>query len=261
MCVLLIGILVSAFGIFTTSSPLTLFPASAAAESTATPSNQSALVQPVDFVYLGAFRLPGGDDPPLTFAYGGNAMTFNPDGDPSNSDACPGSLFIVGHERLAYGGLPNGSQVAEISIPSPTKSAELANLPKAQFIQGFSDVSAGYFTELEEIPKVGMQYLNHPTTGPKIHLSWGQHLQPEGIASHAWFNPTLKKPDLKGVWFIGTQNLYSVNGYMFDIPTDWADAHVGGRINTNSVISTQRQLIKCSVPVFITSTGPAPLDP
>ncbi|MCJ7533640.1 MAG: hypothetical protein MUO64_21770, partial [Anaerolineales bacterium] len=65
-------------------------------------------VQPEDFQYLGAFRLPGGDTPPQTFAYGGNAMTFNPDGDPSNSDAYPGSLFIMGHDRQAWGGLPNG---------------------------------------------------------------------------------------------------------------------------------------------------------
>ena len=43
-----------------------------------------------DIEYLGAFRLPGGDEPPLTFAYGGNAMTFNPDNN---------SLFISGHDR------------------------------------------------------------------------------------------------------------------------------------------------------------------
>ncbi len=36
------------------------------------------LIQPGDLVYQGAFRLPGGEDPPLTFAYGGNAMTYNP---------------------------------------------------------------------------------------------------------------------------------------------------------------------------------------
>ncbi len=36
------------------------------------------LLQPQDFTYLGAFRLPGEEDRPRTFAYGGNAMTFNP---------------------------------------------------------------------------------------------------------------------------------------------------------------------------------------
>ncbi len=51
------------------------------------PPNGNDLVQASDFTYLGAFRLPGGDTPPETFAYGGNAMSFNPDGDAGNADA------------------------------------------------------------------------------------------------------------------------------------------------------------------------------
>jgi hypothetical protein len=187
------------------------------------------LVLPGDLTYLGAFRLPGGEDPPLTFAYGGNAMTFNPDGDPDSTDAYPGSLFITGHDRQAWGMLPNGSQVAEVSIPVPTIAVSPTNLPQAAFIQTFHDVTAGYFLNLEEIPKIGMQYLNHPDTGPLIHLSWGQHLQPQDEPSHAWFSSTLAAPNLQGVWFIGYQNLYSTNGYMFDIPTDWADAYAQSR--------------------------------
>lgn len=187
------------------------------------------LVNPSDLVYLGAFRLPGEETPPLTFAYGGNAMTFNPDGDSASGDAYPGSLFIMGHDRQAWGSLPNGNQVAEVSIPVPIIATDPDGLPAAGFLQDFADVTAGYFTGLEEIPKVGMQYLNHPDTGPKIHLAWGQHLQPSGAASHAWFNPTLTAPDLKGVWFIGDENLYSVNGYLFEIPSAWADAYASGR--------------------------------
>jgi len=187
------------------------------------------LVQPSDLVYQGAFRLPGGDTLPQTFAYGGNAMTFNPDGDPSNTDPYPGSLFVMGHDRMPYGDLPDGSQVAEVSIPVPAIESNPADLPQAAFIQGFHDVTAGFFTQLEEIPKTGMQYLNHADTGPKIHLCWGQHLQPPDVASHAWFDATLDTPNMEGVWFIGDHNLYSVNGYMFDIPLAWADEHAEGR--------------------------------
>ncbi|MEW6716369.1 MAG: hypothetical protein AB1345_02525 [Chloroflexota bacterium] len=189
----------------------------------------SQRLQPEDFEYLGAFRLPGGDDPPQTFAYGGNAMTFNPDGDVANTDNFPGSLFVMGHDRIAYGDLPNGNQVAEISIPVPIVSDNLDNLNTAGFIQEFQDVTKGFFTELEEIPKVGLQYLNLSETGPKLYLAWGQHLQPPDIASHAWFNPTLATPNLQGVWFIGNQDLYSVNGYMFEIPAAWADVYANGR--------------------------------
>jgi hypothetical protein len=191
--------------------------------------DDKGLVNPSDLVYQGAFRLPGEETPPQTFAYGGNAMTFNPDGDPAGIDAFPGSLFIMGHDRQAWGSLPNGNQVAEVSIPVPAVADSPDELPTAGFLQPFTDVTAGYFTNLEEIPKVGMQYLNHPETGPKIHLAWGQHLQPGDAASHAWFNPNLSAPNLQGVWFIGYENLYSVNGYLFEIPAAWADAYASGR--------------------------------
>lgn len=193
------------------------------------PANATNRLTTSDFTYLGAFRLPGDETPPQTFAYGGNAMTFNPDGDPTNADAYPGSLFIMGHDRIAFGSLPNGNQIAEVTIPQPLNSRNLADLPQASSIQNFQDVLANYFHDMDEIPKVGMAYLNHPATGPKIHLTWGQHLQPENAPSQGWFNPTLTASNFQGVWFIGDQNLYSVNGYLFEIPAAWADAYAQGR--------------------------------
>lgn len=186
-------------------------------------------VMPTDLTYLGSFRLPGGEDPPQTFAYGGNAMTFNPDGPNETASTLPGSLFISGHDRMAYGYLPDGDQIAEVNIPIPAIAVNPVDLPQASFIQNFADVTAGYFVNLEEIPKVGMQYLNRPETGPLIHLCWGQHLQPEDEPSHAWIGSELSAPNLQGVWFIGNQDPYSTNGYMLDIPADWADAYTQGR--------------------------------
>jgi hypothetical protein len=166
----------------------TIYPTTETANPTAdlpviTSFDAADRLMPADLTYLGAFRLPGGEDPPQTFAYGGNAMTFNPDGPAATSSTHPGSLFVSGHDRMAYDYLPDGDQVAEINIPIPTIAANLADLPEATFIQNFADVTAGYFVNLEEIPKVGMQYLNHLETGPLIHLCWGQHLQPENEPS------------------------------------------------------------------------------
>lgn len=186
-------------------------------------------IQPGDLTYLGAFRLPGGDTPPKTFAYGGNAMTFNPDGDPGNTDAHPGSLFVMGHDTMPFGDLPDGNQVAEVSIPAPAFERNPTDLPEAAFIQDFQDVSAGYFANLEEIPKVGMQYLNHADTGALIHIGWGQNIQPQDEPSHAWFSANLAEPNLQGVWFIGEQDLYSTNNYMFEIPANWADVYAESR--------------------------------
>jgi len=210
------------------AEPDSVTPAASQPQPNPPPSGQ--VIAPDDLQYLGAFRLPGGDDRPQTFAYGGNAMTFNPDGDATGpADGYPGALFVMGHDRIAYGEVPDGNQVAEINIPVPVISRSISDLNTAEFIQGFTDVTRGYFTDLEEIPKVGMQYLNHAETGPRIHIAWGQHLQPQDVPSHGWFSPTLSAPDFQGTWFIGNQNLYSVNGYMFEIPQEWADAYTGGR--------------------------------
>jgi hypothetical protein len=189
------------------------------------------LIQPTDLEYLGAFRLPEGGERPRTFAYGGNAMTLNPNGDPSGpNDSFPGSLFITGHDRMPYGELPDGGQVAEVSIPEPVSSRSLADLNRAEFLQDFHDVAAGHFTQMEEIPRIGLLYLDNPATGPKIHIAYGQHFEPEPTApTHAWFSPDLSTPDFQGEWFIGDRSFYSVNDYLLEIPAAWADAHAQGR--------------------------------
>ncbi len=235
MPVMLTGVLLVTLGC-TSGAPLVSSiapPPEAADLSTRTPAANTSpsgmLLAPEDFEYLGAFRLPGDSTPPKTFAYGGNAMTFNPEGDPNGNDDTPGSLFVMGHDRLAYGELPDGNQVAEINIPRPVISKNLADLETAEFIQDFQNVLAGEFTDLEEIPRVGMAYLNRPETGPKIHFAWGQHLQSELEPSHGWFDPDLDAASVQGFWYIGNRDPYSVNGYMFEIPAEWADIHSGGR--------------------------------
>ncbi len=193
------------------------------------PTRSEALLQTGDFSYLGSFRLPGEDERPRTFGYGGNAMTFNPDGDPrGGQDGFPGSLFITGHDRIPFGELPDGGQVAEINIPKPVNSKDLAGMNTAEFLQNFKDLGA--FPGLDEIPKIGMVYLNQKETGPLIHLAWGVHIEPPEAVSHAWFSPDLSNPDVRGYWYIGRQDPYSVNGYMFEIPQDWAQKNSGGRV-------------------------------
>lgn len=198
-----------------------------------TPSTSTQILQPNDFQYLGAFRLPGGDMRPETFTYGGNAMTFNPDGDAEGSgDGFPGSLFITGHDRMPYGELSNGSQMAEISIPIPVISKNINDLNQSQFLQNFQNVAQNLFVTLDEIPRIGIQYLNRAETGPKIHLAWGQHFQENeltAIPSHAWIDVNLSNPNPQGTWFIGNQSLYSVNGYLFEIPASWADTYAANR--------------------------------
>jgi hypothetical protein len=202
--------------------------AAAAAAQSAPPAGR---VLPDDLEYLGAFRLPGAEDRPRTFDYGGNAMTFNPAGDPDGpADGFPGSLFITGHDRLAYGELPDGSQVAEVAIPPPGRARDPADLPEATFLQGFHDVLKGFFTGMEEIPRIGMQYLDTAATGPRIHLSWGQHLPPDPPEpTHVWLSPDLTDPRVQGPWLMAGRSPSAVSGYMLDIPRGWARDHTAGR--------------------------------
>lgn len=197
-----------------------------------TPGAPAGRVAPSDFAYLGAFRLPAGGERPLTFEYGGNAMTFRPVGDPGGAaDGFPGSLFVTGHDRMPYGELPDGSRVAEIDIPVPTLSREVEVLPEARFLQPLVDVTGGLFAGIDEIPRLGMQYLDRPETGPLVHLAWGEHLPPPpDRPTHAWFRPDLSAPAPRGAWFLAGLSPYAANGYMLEIPEGWANAHAGGRV-------------------------------
>ena len=190
------------------------------------------LLSAKDIVYLGAFLLPGNGERPDTFAYGGSAITYNPNGDPDGgNDGFTGSLFVMGHPRLPYGELPDGNKVAEVSIPVPVINKSTDSLNTASFIQEFSNIAEGFFTALDELPRTAMQYFEHPVYGESIHLAWGQHFQEEPqyqIPSHASFSPDLSNPDLHGTWYIGNQSLYSVNNYLFDNPVSWADAYLDG---------------------------------
>jgi len=113
------------------------------------------VIPPEAFTYLGAFRLPGGDERPRTFAYGGNAMTYRPDGNPNGPhDGFPGSLFLTGHARLPYGELPDGDQVAEITIPAPLAAESIEALNQSEFVQDFADIARGQFGGLDEITRL-----------------------------------------------------------------------------------------------------------
>jgi hypothetical protein len=204
---------------------------------TATPDADGApsagpRIDPDDFVYLGAFRLPEGTDRPQTFAYGGAAMTFNPAGDPGGAtDGFPGSLFITGHDRLPYGELPDGDQVAEVSIPAPTIAEHPADLARAEFLESFHEITQGRFDGYAEVPRVALLWLETPATGPLLHLAFGQHFAPDPLLpTHGWIRPDLSSPETQGGWFLGDWSFYAVTGYLLEIPAEWAAEFTGGLV-------------------------------
>ncbi len=197
-------------------------------------AQQSGLLQPGDVVYLGAFRLPEGGERPRTFAYGGAAMAYNPHGDPNGpADGFPGSLYVMGHDRMPYGELPNGNQITQVSIPAPVIARHAGDLNRAGLGQGYREALRGLFDAFDELPRAGMLFLDHAVSGPRLHIAMGQHFQDDAPANgptHAALNPNLSGAGSQGPWYLGDHSLYSVNGYLMEIPAAWADAYAGGRV-------------------------------
>ena len=84
------------------------------------PRLRASRLQPSDLQYLGAFRLPeraDGAPEVATWDYGGQALTYRPDGDPHGpADGFPGSLFGTGLDTEHW--------VSEIAIPVTGDLAE-----------------------------------------------------------------------------------------------------------------------------------------
>ena len=135
-------------------------------------------IQPGDLVYQGAFRLPeraAGASNAESWEYGGQALAYCADGDPGgDADGYPGSLFGTGHDLSNY--------VSEISIPAPSTSRDLEQLNVATTLQQFHDIRGGLFDSLDEMPRVGLEYLpaQQGQTSPKLYMAWGQHHHDEG---------------------------------------------------------------------------------
>jgi len=183
----------------------------------------SQLIDPSDFQYAGAFRLPYEGD--YGWNWSGFAATYFPDGDPTGpSDGYPGSIFALGHDQQQL--------VSEISIPipviSPTK--DVADLNTASTLQPFSDITGGMFGYLE-IPQAGLAYLpaQGSQTTPKIHFCWSQHIQ-GFVPTHGWAELDLSDPQPAGAWLIDGFTPYATADYLFDIPPDWASVNTPGKL-------------------------------
>ncbi|MDB5103941.1 MAG: hypothetical protein JWP91_1630 [Fibrobacteres bacterium] len=196
-------------------------------------SAQSTRLLPENLIYQGAFRLPENttSDDLKAWNYGGSALAFYPDGDPSGAaDGYPGSLFGVGH--------PYGMQVSEISIPAPKKlnGSNADALPVAKTLQGFQNITGGVLPAGSEVRVSGLEYLPKQTGQAQggLYFSMGHHwmnFDPEGDTQpthwHAELNLTQAKP--QGPWALANQNAFRTSGYIFEIDSAWAAVNTPGK--------------------------------
>ncbi len=201
-------------------------PTPAAESSPAPPPPSGKLIQPADFTYLGAFRLPSDAPDEIGWKWSGESLTYYPGGDASGpDDGFPGSLFGTGHNWNQY--------ISEISIPAPVLSTARnpEELNSAVTLQPFQDVRGSSFDWPLEQPRVGLEYL--PPQGEqesgKLYFCWAQHLD-EGATkpSHGWCELNLSDPQPAGLWRIGAYWNYVTSDYLFAIPPEWAAAYTPG---------------------------------
>jgi hypothetical protein len=186
---------------------------------------EAPLVQAPDLTYVGAFRVPAGGDDQHTFSYGGTALAF---------DSRDGGLWMVGHAQQ--------QRAAEITIPTPSPSTSLADLPRAALKRDFSDLLAGKMDAVGSGDvRIGgiLPWSDGLVVSAYVYYdaSGAQTLSHFGVAADG---------TVSGPYRIGTTKTGMVSGYMAAVPPGWQSA-LGGPALTG----------QCCIPIISrTSLGP-----
>jgi len=198
--------------------------------STLSFQGKSDLLNPAGFVYQGAIALPE------TFSYGGEAITYNPNGDGGQSgsgsgDGYAGSLFISNLNNDANG------LVGEVSIPAPVVSAghNQSDLTEAAIIQTPVNIRPTNINNWDyvDIWRNGLEYVESES---RLYNSWTIHytVNEEKHSTISCCDPNDLSGSTKyGAWYVGNIGQppleSATSDYIFELPQTWADANVGGR--------------------------------
>jgi hypothetical protein len=178
--------------------------------------------------YVGAFRLPAGETHGDTFASGGGPLALNPQGP---------TLYI---------GARSG-RVAEITIPNPLATADIASLPVASFVQPFSDPAEG---RLKEIADDGVALSGLLVYRGRLFGTASIYYDANNSQSRSHFSRPLTLAERGASAFarVGESGRTGfVAGYLATVPPEW-QTKLGGPAITG----------QCCVPIVSrTSWGPA----
>lgn len=180
-----------------------------------------------DLKYAGAFRLPATSINGDTFAGGGGPITFS------------------GRESL-FAGARSG-KVAEITIPTPLASTEMAALPVAAFIQPFEEPTEG---GIADIAKSGAALSGLLVYNGRLYGSGLIYYDANNTQRLSHFSRPLRLAEkgaspMRAVW--DNRRSGFVAGYLALVPAEW-QARLGGPAITG----------QCCVPIVSrTSLGPA----
>lgn len=183
------------------------------------------LIDPREFTYVGAFRVP--ED----FNWGGEALAYRADGDPGGGfDGCPGSLFVTNVNQ------PENGLVGEVSIPAPDPAAgSVEALPEASILQSPVNIRPAGINAWEyvDIWRTGLAYLQDEQ---RLYSSWSIHYTVSG-EKHATLSACdagdLTAGPYLGPWYLGAPGAPPIEAqfgsWLCALPADWAAQHVDDR--------------------------------
>lgn len=194
--------------------------------------NESNLINPDGFEYRGCFLLPEEVD------WGGEALTFNPDGDMGGpNDGYPGSVFTMNLNQHEAG------FVGELSIPVPKITGDIEQLNIASILQPFTNIRPGNIQSWDyvDVWRTGLCYYSAERSGgtPYLYSSWAFHYQVSGekpVSISCCTADNLVSTRKSGAWYLGAEDSGPIgamaNDYMFALPKSYADKISGFSIVT-----------------------------
>jgi hypothetical protein len=180
-----------------------------------------------DLKYVGAFRLPAIEINGDSFSGGGGPLAYHPG---------RGSLYV--------GTRPG--KVAEITVPPPVNSADVAALPFAEILQPFFDPTEGRMKEVgDEAGLGGLLVYQKQLYGSGMIYYDANNTQ---RVSHFWRSLDLKASGTSPIQRVGEEGKSGfVAGYMALVPPEW-QTRLGGPAITGQC---------CVAIISRTSWGPA----
>jgi hypothetical protein len=177
--------------------------------------------------YTGAFRLPSteaGD----SFSFGGGPMAFNPN---------RGSLFV---------GTRSG-RVAEVTVPTPVVTTDIAALPFAEYLQPFSEPTEGH---IKQVADDGVSLSGLLVHGDRLYGTAVIYYDANNTQALSHFSRplTLSQKGASPMKRVGQRGRTGfVAGYMAAVPPEW-QTKLGGPAVTG----------QCCLPIVSrTSWGPS----
>ena len=201
------------------------------------------LLQQSDLTYLGAFRVPKGQNPSgctncdFTYSGPGALAYYPPHGSPGQE-----SLIFVGYDR--------GQLLAEISIPTPVNSTNISALNTAIFKQAFADPTQGHRNDVgpsgcSSAGKLG----GIAVVGNLVYGTAYEYYDASKCASASHFYTGLTLgTNYHGMYTVGTLNPGYYGGWITPVPTAAWKTMLGGPYLTGNC---------CLSIISRTSSGPA----